>query len=182
MMLGTTLGPHVARALFALSALGALSATGACSKPKAPQLTPKEATVTSVDVSGFDMRVKMDAFNPNAFPLSVRAVAAHVVVSGNQDLGTVTASSPISLAPNAHTLVDVPMKVKWKSVGGFARIAASQRAVPYVIDGTATVGGESLNVDVPFKLEGVITAAQLQQAGMKSLQNIPGLQGLVPPQ
>lgn len=173
--------PRLARGLAAASLVVAL---GACSKPKAPQLTPTEAVITAVDVSGFDMRVKMDAFNPNGFALSVRAVTARVIVDGTQDLGTVTSSQSIDLAANAHTVIDVPMSVKWKGLGGFATIAAAKRPVPYVVDGTATVGGERLNVDVPFKLQGVITAEQLQQAGMKSLQNIPGLQGLpglVPP-
>lgn len=165
-------------ALSLVVALLALSATGACSKPQPPQLTPKEAKITSVDVTGFDMRVKVEAFNPNGFDLSVRTVVAHVVVDGTQDLGTVTSSQPINLPANARTLIDVPINVKWKSAVGLASIAASKRPVPYVVDGTATIGGASLNVDVPFKLQGVITAEQLQQAGLKSLQGIPGLQGL----
>jgi LEA14-like dessication related protein len=167
-----------------LSAAALVASFGACTKPQAPQLTPKEAKVTSVDITGFDMRVKMDAFNPNGFDLSVRSVVARVIVDGNQDLGTVTASQPINLPANAHTLIDVPMNVKWKGVGGLASIAAAKRPVPYTVDGTATVGGDRLNVDVPFKLQGTITAEQLQQAGLKSLQGIPGLQGLpglVPP-
>ena len=150
----------------------------ACSKPQPPQLTPKEAKVTSVDIGGFDLRVRMEAFNPNAVDLSVRSVVAKVLVDGNQDLGTVTASQPINLPANARTVIDVPLSVKWKSVGNLAAIAASKRPVNYTLDGTATVGGERLNVDVPFKMTGVITAEQLQQAGMKSLQGIPGLQGL----
>lgn len=153
-------------------------AAGACSKPKAPELTPQEATITAVDLSGFDMRVKMDAYNPNGFPLAVRTVSARVVVDGTQDLGTVTSTQPISLPASAHTTLDVPMNVKWRSVGGLATIAAAQRPVPYVLDGTATIGGESLNVDVPFRMQGVLTAEQLQNAAMKSLQNLPGLQGL----
>ena len=165
-----------------LSATALVVGLGACAKPQPPQLTPQEAKVTAVDMTGFDMRVKMDAFNPNGFALSIRTVVARVVVDGNQDLGTVTASQPINLPANAHTIIDVPMNVKWKGVGGFATIAAAKRPVPYTVDGTATVGGERLNMDVPFKLQGTITAEQLQQAGLKSLQGIPGLPpGLLPP-
>jgi LEA14-like dessication related protein len=167
----------------ALSVL-ALLAIAACAKPKPPQLTPKEAKVTAVDLAGFDMRVKMEAFNPNGYDLSVRSVVGHVVVDGTQDLGTVTASQPINLPANARTLIEVPLTMKWKGAVNLATLAASKRPVPYVVDGTATVGGESLNVDIPFKLQGVITPEQLQQAGLKSLQAIPGLQnlpGLLPP-
>jgi len=170
--------------LVAIVSLAAVVTCLACSKPQPPQLTPQQAKVTAIDVNGFDMTVKMDAFNPNGFELAVQSVVAHVIVDGNQDLGTVTASQPIALAANAHTAIDVPMNVKWKSASGFAAIATSRRPVPYTIDGTATVGGNRLNVDIPFKLQGTITAEQMQQAGLKSLQAIPGLQGLpglVPP-
>jgi LEA14-like dessication related protein len=157
----------------------AVASTGmcGCTKPKAPQLTPKEVAVTAVDIGGFDMRVKMDAFNPNGFDIAVRSIVAHVIVDGTQDLGTVTASQPIGLPANAHTPIDVPMNVKWKGIGALASLAQARRPVPYVVEGTATVGGESLNVDIPFKLEGKITPEQVQQAAMKSLQAIPGLQG-----
>ena len=153
-------------------------ALAGCSKPLPPQLTPQQAKVTAIDANGFDMTVKMDAFNPNGFDLAVQSVVAHVIVDGNQDLGTVTTSKPIALAANAHTAIDVPMNVKWKNATGFVAIATSRRPVPYTVDGTATVGGDRLNVDIPFKLQGTITAEQLQQAGLKSLQAIPGLQGL----
>jgi LEA14-like dessication related protein len=148
----------------------------ACSKPQPPQLTPQQVAVTAVDVSGFDMRVKMDAFNPNGFAITVQSVVAHVIVDGSQDLGVVTSSTPIALPAGAHTAIDVPMNVKWKGLGGLATLAQARKPVPYTVDGTAKVGGESLNVDLPFKLQGQITPEQVQQAAMKSLQAIPGLQ------
>jgi len=169
--------PRRGKALFFAVLIATLAASiVGCTKPKAPQLTPKEVAVTAVDVAGFDMRVKMDAFNPNGFDIAVRSIVAHVIVDGTQDLGTVTASQPITLPANAHTLIDVPMNVKWKGIGGLATIAQARRPVPYTVDGKATVGGESLNVDLPFTLQGQITPEQVQQAAMKSLQAIPGLQ------
>ena len=165
---------------FAALLVGAV-VLSACSKPQAPTLVPKEATVTDVSLTGFDMTVKLDAFNPNSFPIAVRSMSAHVIVNGNQDLGTVTSNTPINLPANAHTLVDAPLNVKWKGAAGIASLAQARQPVPYVVDGTATVGGESLNVDVPFKLTGTITPQQLQTAAQKSLQNaLPGLQGIIP--
>jgi LEA14-like dessication related protein len=166
---------HLASRILSVAAVAFVFA---CSKPQPPQLVPQEAQITSVDVAGFDMRVKLDALNPNAFALTVQSVAAHVVVSGNQDLGTVTSAQAFTLPASAHTVIDVPLKVKWKSVGALAVLAGSQQPVPYTIDGTAKIGGSNLNVDVPFKLQGTLSPQQLQQAGLKSLQAIPGLQGL----
>lgn len=171
------LGSRVRSALAAMATMATITAA-ACSKPLPPELTPKQAKVTSVDLSGFDMRLAMDAFNPNGFDLSIRSVVAHVTVDGNQDLGTVTASQPIRLPAKARATVEVPLNVKWQHVGRLASIAAAGRPLPYAVDGTATIGGERLNVEVPFKLQGVIPAEQIQQATLRSLQGIPGLQGL----
>ena len=160
--------------------VGAIALSG-CSKPQAPTLVPKEATVTDVSLTGFDMTVKLDAFNPNSFAISVRSLSAHIIVNGNQDLGTVTSNTPINLPANAHTLVDAPLNVKWKGAGTIVQLAQARQAVPYTVDGTATVGGESLNVDIPFKLAGTITPQQIQAATQKSLQGaLPALQGLLP--
>jgi type II secretory pathway component PulM len=60
---------------------GAGAATAGCTTPQPPQLTPQSAAITSVDIAGFDMRVKMDAFNPNGVELSIQSVTAHVVES-----------------------------------------------------------------------------------------------------
>ena len=57
-------------------------------------------------------------------------------------------------------------------VGALASLAATRRAVPYVVEGKANVGGERLNVDVPFRVQGVITDELVAQAAMRSL---PGL-------
>jgi LEA14-like dessication related protein len=172
----SSMGRRGALSVLVVSAV--LLAAGACAKPQPPQLTPKEAKVTAVDLTGFDLRVKLEAFNPNGFDLSVQSVVAHVVVDGTRDLGTVTSPFPFNLPANARTVIDAPLNVKWKGAADFASLATSKRPIPYTIDGTAAVGGSSLNVEVPFKLQGVITPEQLQQAGLKSLQAIPGLQGL----
>lgn len=159
--------------------VGALAA--GCEKPQQPQLTPKEAQVTSVDLTGFDMKVKMDAYNPNGFDLAIRTVVARIVVDGNQDLGTVTSSQLFTLPAKARTTIDVPMAVKWKNMQVLVTLASAKKPVPYTVDGTATVGGERLNVDVPFKLAGTITPEQLQSAVAKSLQGLPAIPGLTIP-
>ncbi len=169
------LGMKTLFAPFAIIVFLALSASLGCSKPKAPQLTPKEAVVTSVDVLGFEMRVKMDVYNENDFPLTVRDVAAHVVLNGAQDLGTMKVVEPITLAANTHTLVDVPMTVRWKGALGFASLAQATRPVPYTVDGTANIGGDRLNLQLPFRLEGRITPEQVKEAVTRSLEKLPGL-------
>jgi hypothetical protein len=60
-------------------------------------------------------------------------------------------------------------------VGALALLAASNRPAPYTIDGTVTIGGERLNVDLPLHMTGTITHEELVQVTTRSLPAIPGL-------
>jgi len=160
----------------ALAATGLLVVgPGGCSRPKPPQLTPRSAKVTNVDLAGVDLKVDMDALNPNGFDLAVRRVAGHVVIDGKYDLGTVTVDQPITLPAGARTNLVVPLSVKWNAAQTFAAVAALKRAVPYAVDGTATVGSERFSAVVPFTMKGEITEEQIVNAALRSLQGLPGL-------
>lgn len=160
--------------LLALAPAIALPLAG-CKKPQPPTLIPQSAKVTNIDVAGIDMRVTFDAFNPNGYDLAVRKVSAHVVLDGKLDLGTVTADKPITLPAGQRILIEVPIQMRWNGAVGLGAIGALKKTVPYDVDGTANVGGETLNLDVPFKLKGEISQQQLVNATLKSLGNIPGL-------
>lgn len=163
------------RRILSLLCGASLLAIGACKKPQPPQLIPQSAKVTNVDLAGIDLRVTFDAYNPNTYDLSVRRVSAHVVLDGKFDLGTVTADQPISLPAGKRILIEVPLAVRWNGASALGGLGAVKKAVPYEVDGIANVGGETLNLDVPFKLKGEITQQQLVNATLKSLGNIPGL-------
>ncbi|MBX3187613.1 MAG: LEA type 2 family protein [Labilithrix sp.] len=163
---------------FLLVALGALFF--GCSPPAPPTLTPKEAKVTTLDLAGIDLRVTMEVHNPNKIDLAVRAVTARVLLDGKHDLGTMTITQPVTLPAGARTLVEVPLSMKWKDATLFGVFAAAKRSVPYTIDGTATIGGERLNVTLPFTMKGVVTAEELTAATLKSLKGLPAIPGLAP--
>lgn len=162
--------PPLLAAAFTLALAG-------CSRPEPPTLTPESATVTAVTAAGIDMQVRLDAYNPNKIALSTRSVKANVMLDGKYDVGTVTVAAPLSLASEKHTRLDVPLSVKWRDLTGVAALAAKSSGVPYLVDGTVSIGGDSLNVEVPFRMGGTITQQQLLQAAANSLPNlgIPGL-------
>src|SRR5262249_54464696 len=107
--------------------------------------------------------------------LSARSVTGKVVLDGKYDLGSATISKPISLPAGARTTLDVPLALNWHDVGALAQLAAQSRPVPYSVDGTVTVGGERLNVDLPFHMTGTITQETLVEVTTHSLPAIPGL-------
>jgi LEA14-like dessication related protein len=156
-------------------AAGCLVALIACSKPDPPVLTPKSARVTQVSLAGVDLMLDVEAMNPNAVELAIREVSGKVVLDGKYDLGIATVAAPIRLPAGARTEVAVPMALTWKDVSALATLAASSRAVPFTVDGTVNVGGERLNVDVPFHLTGTLTHDDLVKAAQRSLPGLPGL-------
>lgn len=161
-------GAHVLGAL-------AVSLAVACSKPEPPTLVPTSATVTTVSPAGLGMVVKVDATNPNRMALSARTVTAKVRMDGKYDLTVVTLERPMALPGQATTTLDVPLQLTWTDAGILASLAAANRTIPFTLDGTMNVGGDRLNVDVPFHVDGSLTSAQLVDAGLRSLPRIPGL-------
>lgn len=169
------------RLLFA--GLTTLFLATACSKPEPPELTPKEAQVTGIGTSGLSLLVRMEALNPNRITLSAQSFTGKVKLDGKWDLGSVTISKPVVLPPKVPTMIDIPMTLPLRDVKALGALATSTGPVPYVIEGTATIGGENVHVDVPFTLSGTITREQATEAALKSLPAIPGLNipGLTPP-
>lgn len=168
----TSTGSFVAGALIlGLTSLG----LGACSKPEPPTLVPKEAQVTAVGPAGLNVLVKMEATNPNRITLSAQSVTGKATLAGKYSLGTVTIAKPVSLPPNTPTMIDVPLTMPWADLTALGAIAQATGPVPYVIEGTVAIGGESLNVNVPFSVPGTITRDQAIGAALKSLPAIPGL-------
>ncbi|AUX40599.1 hypothetical protein SOCE26_020000 [Sorangium cellulosum] len=153
--------------------LAAALTLAACSRPDPPTLRPELAAVTAITARGIDLRVQLQVYNPNGIDLSTRSLKANVLLDGKHDVGTVTVPAPLKLASKQWTRLDVPLSVKWQDLTSIAALTAQRRGVPYQVDGTVAIGGETLNVDVPFRLTGTITHEQLIQAVQNSLPGLP---------
>jgi LEA14-like dessication related protein len=145
-----------------------------CKKPLPPQITVKSGQITRIDPQGFDVLLHIDAANPNTYALSVRGISANVVVDNRLDLGKVTIDKPVSIPSGQRIPIDVPISSQWKDLPAIATLAAANRTIPYTVKGTVTVGGESVNIDVPYSFDGTITHDQIVKAAIGSLPKIPG--------
>jgi LEA14-like dessication related protein len=168
----------MSRLLAALSIAGLLLVSSGCQKPAPPRITPKLARVEAITPQGLDILVQVEAVNPNRVTLSAQSFSGKAKLDGKWELGSVTVAKPVVLPPNVPTMIDVPMAMPWTDVKTLAALALAQHPVPYVVEGTVKIGGERLNVDVPFSLTGTITREQIANAALRSLPTIPGLQGL----
>jgi LEA14-like dessication related protein len=153
----------------------ALVALLACEKPSPPTIVPKEARVAAVSPAGIDILLKVEATNPNKYALSAQSVTGKAKLDGKWDLGTVTINKPIALPPATPTMIDVPMTLPWTDVRALGALAAAKRPVPYSVEGTVTIGGDKLNVALPFAMTGTIAHEQIAAAAMKGIPTLPGI-------
>lgn len=167
--------PHVLSRRYLFAGLTAALLMSACSKPEPPTLVPKEARVTAVGATGVDILLQIEATNPNRVTLSAQSFTGKARLDGKWDLGSVTVTKPVVLPPNVATTIDVPMSLPWADVKTLAALASATGPVPYTIDGTVTVGGERIAVNLPYSISGTITREQVAGAALKALPVIPGL-------
>jgi len=163
-----------ARPLLLLVLLAAL-ALGACSKPEPPTVRPLSGRVTAISPAGIDVEAKLEAYNPNDFDIAVKSFTATVTLDHQYAAGTVTSTHPVTLPAGKKKVFDLPLAVKWNDVLALAPLALSNRDVPWDADVRVTVSGAGVDVDLPFKLTGVLTHAQITQAVGRSLPKIQGL-------
>lgn len=157
-----------------LAAVSLLVSSSGCA-PDPPTLVPKSAEVTSVGPQGLGVIVHIEATNPNRIELSAQSMTAKATLGGKWELGTVTIAKPIVLPSHTPTMIDVPMTLPWSDLKTIAAVASAPGLVPYKIDGTVAVGGERLNVNLPFSMTGTLSRDQVIGAALKSIPVIPGL-------
>jgi len=154
-----------------LTTCAALILATACAKPKPPTITPKSAQVLAVAGTGVTLAVTFDVANPNRFPLIVHAVDGRFSLGAGAgaELGKAHAEPASSIPAEGTSTVTSQIAVGWTNLAALTPFLLSPAAVPYRFDGNATLGGESLNVSLPFTLTGELTRAQLINAGLSGL-------------
>jgi LEA14-like dessication related protein len=152
--------------------VGTVLVLAACS-PKPPTITPERGVVTAVGPAGVELKVELRVDNPNSVSINVRAVDARVVLLKEHDLGRVTVSLPMELPARHQRRLEVPLSIRWADLPSLLLLAASRKAIAYDVDGTVALGGELVQVEVPFHLSGQITPEELAQATRNSLPGIP---------
>ena len=126
----------------------------------------------SISLAGLKLDVQVDATNPNGSELTAQKVSGKVTMNG-QPLGTIEVPENVTLPAKATTAITATLDSPWQNVQMLAPLAASGKPIPYSVDGSVTVGGAKINVDLPYHLDGVITPQQMRAAIAASLP--PGL-------
>jgi LEA14-like dessication related protein len=160
-----------ARPLLLAAAFGLL----ACTKPEPPTVRPLSGRLVGINENGIEVEAKLEATNPNDFEIKVKSFTADVTLDHRIKVGTVTTTTAVTLPASKKKVFEVPISVKWNDVTSLVPLSLSSKDVPWEAEGTVKVSAESLDVDVPFKVNGVLTHQQIMTAVRKSIPQIPGL-------
>jgi LEA14-like dessication related protein len=139
----------------------------ACSKPKPPQLTPRSAQLSAVLPDGVELALLIDAQNPNPFPIVASRVTGVFELPDGTELGRGESSEAFTLPSEGSAALSAKLKVRWNSLAALAPYAMAAKPLPYRLRGSARIGGERLNVDVPFSIDGQLTPEQVVSAGLR---------------
>lgn len=139
----------------------------ACSKPKPPELTPRSAQVSAVRPDGVELELVLDARNPNSFPLVCSSVTASFELQNGTPLGSGSTAQAFTIPAEGGAPITAQLNVRWTSFSALAPYALARQPVPYRLRGTARLGGEHLNVDVPFSIDGQLSEQQVVAAGLR---------------
>jgi LEA14-like dessication related protein len=164
----TAAAPVAAAAFVATLAL----ALAACSKPQPPTITSVKPTSVMVDARGVTIGLDVGMQNPNRVAIPVQSIDAHVTLDDTIDLGDVKVPEAVLLPAQQEAHVPVSVPLAWTDMTQMASLATSGRDVKYKAVGTVTLGGDLLNVSVPFDTTGTIKQQDLAQGAMKGLPKL----------
>lgn len=159
---------HFGARVRSLAATALLCALAACASPRPPTVTPTVARVVQVTSRGLDLEVTLTVHNPNGFALSAKSVEGTLYLDGQTKLGTGQATPGASIPAKGSAEVRSQVQLEWESVPSLQKFIGREQ-VPYDFKGNVTLGGDTLELTLPFELKGNLTRAQLLQAGLRGL-------------
>jgi LEA14-like dessication related protein len=146
-----------------------------CSKPKPVEVTPRSVRVAAIQPQGLALVVVLDVHNPNGFAITARDVSGTIQLENGVELGRGNTSAAVTVPAEQSAAVPARLTMAWTNLAALAPYALSSRPVPYRIVGKARIGGESLNVELPFGISGTLTREQVLAASMRGAAgSIPG--------
>jgi LEA14-like dessication related protein len=144
----------------------AIAATAACSALgkqafQQPVVQLKDVTVQGIGLSGGNLAVKLNVFNPNGFRLDATRLTYNLTVGDNTsttNLATGVLDSRFTVQSGDSTTVTIPVSFTYAGIGAAGRQLINTGGVPYRVTGDVTVGTVVGNFTVPYSSTGNFTA------------------------
>jgi LEA14-like dessication related protein len=148
------------------AAAAAIAITAGCSTLgkaafQQPIVNLKDVAVQGVGLTGGQLAVKLNVYNPNGYRLDATRLSYNVLVgdSGNGvNLATGILDSQFTVQSGDSTTVTIPVSFTYAGIGAAGRQLLNSGAVPYRVNGDVTVGTVVGNFTVPYSSTGRFTA------------------------
>jgi LEA14-like dessication related protein len=154
------------RRLMLGAATAAIAITAGCSTLgkaafQQPVVNLKDVTVQGVGLTGGQLAVKLNVYNPNGYRLDATRLSYNVQVGdgGNGvDVANGILDGQWSVQSGDSTTVTIPVSFTYAGIGAAGRQLLNSGAVPYRVNGDVTVGTVVGNFTVPYSSTGRFTA------------------------
>ena len=123
-----------------------------------PVVQLKDVAVQGVGLTGGQLAVKLNVFNPNGYRLDATRLSYSVAVGDDVNLATGVLDSQFTVQSGDSTTVTIPVSFTYAGIGAAGRQLLNSGGVPYRVNGDVTVGTVVGNFTVPYSSTGRFTA------------------------
>ncbi len=151
------------RRLMLAAATAAIGVTAGCSALgkqafQQPVVQLKDVAVQSVGLTGGNLAVKLNVYNPNGYRLDATRLTYNLSIGNNVQLATGALDNRFTVQSGDSTVVSVPVSFTYAGIGAAGRQLMNTGAVDYHVTGDVTVGTVVGNYTVPYSSTGKFTA------------------------
>ena len=145
------------------AATAAIAITAGCSALgkqafKEPVVQLKDVAIQSVGLTGGNLAVKLNVFNPNGYRLDATRMSYNVTVGESVALATGVVDNRFTVQSGDSTTVTIPVSFSYNGIGAAGRQLLNTGGVNYHVNGDVTVGTVVGNFTVPYSSTGKFTA------------------------
>ena len=126
-----------------------------------PIVNLRDVAVQGVGLTGGQLAVRLNVYNPNGYRLDATRLSYNVQVGdtgNNVNLAAGTLDSQFTVQSGDSTTVTIPVSFTYAGIGAAGRQLLNSGAVPYRVNGDVTVGTVVGNFTVPYSSTGRFTA------------------------
>ncbi len=123
-----------------------------------PIVQLKDVAVQGVGLTGGNLAVKLNVFNPNKYRLDATRLSYNVQVGDAVNLAQGVIDSRFTVQAGDSTTVTIPVSFTYSGIGAAGRQMLNTGGVNYNVRGDVTVGTVVGNFTVPYSSTGKFTA------------------------
>ena len=118
-----------------------------------PVVTLRDVQVASMGLTGGNLNVRLNVYNPNGFRLDATRLTYRLLIDSTP-LANGVMDSRFTVQDKDSTMVTIPVAFSWSGLGAGVRSVFNTGAVNYRVNGDVTVGTPVGNFTIPYSQTG----------------------------